>query len=157
MLVSSTIVVSQPNTSTVWTPGETYDISARDDGNDNVQGWQVDLVVMGAQCDDICIPDGIVSPVTMDYNTQSSLRFKVPTDLAHYGKGFIVQFSNAGSLPIYHSEKFTIERSSKGQGPPKADGSAEGAAHGADSSAPYVLPAALGTTFVSCIFAFFMI
>ncbi|KAG0252443.1 Alpha subunit of the F1 sector of mitochondrial F1F0 ATP synthase, partial [Mortierella polycephala] len=142
VLVSSTVVVSQPNISTVWTPGETYDISVRDDGNDNVQGWQVDLVVMGAQCDDICIPDGIVAPVIMNYNAQSSLRFKVPTDLAHYGKGFLVQFSNAGSLPIYHSETFTIERSSKGQDPPAADDSTRGAAHGADSSAPSLSRAA---------------
>ncbi|KAF9906983.1 Alpha subunit of the F1 sector of mitochondrial F1F0 ATP synthase, partial [Linnemannia zychae] len=115
LLVSSTITFSQPDAGTVWTPGESYDILITSDTKDSIQSWQVDLVVLGAECDAICLHDGIVKEISRGHNLQSMLRFKVPTDLVQHGKGFQVQLSNDGSTPVYHSETFTISKASKAQ------------------------------------------
>jgi hypothetical protein len=78
-----------------------------------------------------------------------------------------VQFSNAGSAPVYHSETFTIEKANNrpdnaatGSATATASAAAEGAqatttAHN-ENAASYVLPAALVTAF-SCLFAFMLI
>ncbi|KAF9287979.1 hypothetical protein BKA57DRAFT_470192 [Linnemannia elongata] len=168
VLVSSTITFSQPAASTTWSPGESYDIVISSDSQDTaVQTWQVDLVVIGGECDGICLHDGVVKEISQGYNLQSSLRFKVPTDLVQHGKAFQVQFSNGGSAPVYHSETFTIEKANKGPAgtaTATATATASVAAEGAqatttahnENAASYVLPAALVTAF-SCLFAFMLI
>ncbi|KAF9145078.1 hypothetical protein BG015_012005 [Linnemannia schmuckeri] len=168
VLVSSKIIISQPAASTTWSPGESYDIIISSDSQDPaVQTWQVDLVIIGGECDGICLHDGVVKEISQGHSLQSPLRFKVPTNLVQYGKGFQVQLSNAGSAPVYHSETFTIEKADKGPAgtatattTATASGAAEGAqatttAHN-ENAASYVLPAALVTAF-SCLFAFMLI
>ncbi|KAK3841248.1 MAG: hypothetical protein J3R72DRAFT_445728 [Linnemannia gamsii] len=162
LFVSCTVTFSQPDAGTVWTPGESYDILITSDAKDAVQSWQVDLVVIGAECDGICLHDGVVKEISQGHNLKSTLRFKVPTDLVQHGKGFQVQLSNAGSLPVYHSETFTIGKA--GKGPANTGATATGSAAEAQSTttghnenaASYVLPAALVTAF-SCLFAFMLI
>lgn len=89
VLVSSTITISQPAASTTWFPGESYDIVVSSDSQDTaVQTWQVDLVVIGGECDGICLHDGVVKEISQGYSLQSTLRFKVPTDLVQHGKVF---------------------------------------------------------------------
>ncbi|KAG0305600.1 hypothetical protein BGZ97_001055 [Linnemannia gamsii] len=167
-LVSSTITISQPAASTTWTPGESYDIVISSDSQDAaIQTWQVDLVIIGGECEGICLHDGVVKEISQGHSLQSALRFKVPTDLVQHGKAFQVQFSNAGSAPVYHSETFTIEKANNrpdnaatGSATATASAAAEGAqatttAHN-ENAASYVLPAALVTAF-SCLFAFMLI
>ncbi|KAG0289899.1 hypothetical protein BGZ96_006616 [Linnemannia gamsii] len=168
LLVSSTITFSQPAASTTWSPGESYDIVITSDSKDaDVQTWQVDLVIIGGECDGICLHDGVVKEISQGHSLQSALRFKVPTDLVQHGKAFQVQFSNAGSAPVYHSETFTIEKANKGPentATVTATATASTAAEGAqttttghnENAASYVLPAALVTAF-SCFFAFMLI
>ncbi|KAF9115251.1 Alpha subunit of the F1 sector of mitochondrial F1F0 ATP synthase, partial [Mortierella sp. 14UC] len=140
---------------TVWIPGESYDILITSDAKDAVQSWQVDLVVLGAECDGICLHDGVVKEISQSHSLQSTLRFKVPTDLAQHGKGFQVQFSNSGSTPVYHSETFTIDKA--GKEPASAGTTATGSSAEAQSTttacnenaASYVLPAALVTASLS--------
>ncbi|KAF8934616.1 hypothetical protein BGZ47_010284 [Haplosporangium gracile] len=166
VLVSSTITISQPAATTTWSPGESYDIIISSDSQDSaVQTWQVDLVVIGGECDGICLHDGVVKEIFQGHSLQSPLRFKVPANLVQHGKGFQVQLSNAGLTPVYHSETFTIEKANKGPaGTAPATATASVAAEGAqatttahnENAASYVLPAALVTAF-SCLFAFMLI
>jgi hypothetical protein len=86
LLVSSTITFTQPNASTIWVPGESYDILIASDSKDAIQSWNVDLIVLGAKCDGICLHDGVVKEISQGYSLQCTLRFKVPTDLVQYGK-----------------------------------------------------------------------
>ncbi|KAI8599997.1 hypothetical protein EDD21DRAFT_145438 [Dissophora ornata] len=177
ILVSSTIIISQPHEDSTWRPGNTYAIKVQDDYTDKaVQCWQVDLIVLGAECEGICVHDGVVAEISKCYNTQSILQFKVPTDLVHHGKGFQVQFSSAGSPPIYNSQIFTItnaprkrsyeapevafEGFEEDQQLQRRDVSPEIEARKSENAAPFVLPTVLATTMVlgfSCVFAFFMI
>jgi len=86
ILVPGKIVVSRPSAETVWTPGETYTINVQDDHEDKaVQRWQVDLMVLGAECDGICLHDGVVAEISKGYSTQSVLQFRVPEDLVQHG------------------------------------------------------------------------
>ncbi|KAF9106760.1 hypothetical protein BGX27_009032 [Mortierella sp. AM989] len=161
IFAASTIVFSYPRADTTWIPGETYDIKLGDDHKDmTVRTWQVDLMVLGAECDGICLHDGVVAEISKDYNTQTVLQFKVPTNLVQHGKGFQVQFSNAGSAPIYHSEIFSIEKAATRQPDKERNLSSEDDTRTSENSAPFVLPAVLVTTLVlgfSCVFAFLMI
>ncbi|KAF9921977.1 hypothetical protein BGZ65_009934, partial [Modicella reniformis] len=148
ILVASKTVISQPSANTIWTPGQTYTIKAQDDHRDKpVQGWQVDLMVLGAECDGICLHDGVVVEISKDYSTECTLQFKVPTDLVQYGKGFHVQFSSAGSPPIYRSETFTIKKSGKGgnQQLQQRNIELDVGVHKNENAAPFVLPTVLAT------------
>ncbi|KAF9357451.1 hypothetical protein BGX26_003687 [Mortierella sp. AD094] len=148
ILVTSTIVLSYPNADTTWIPGKTYNIKFRDDRMDKaVKNWQVDLMVLGAECDGICLHDGVVASISKRYNTKSALYFKVPTNLLQHGKGFQIQFSNAGSAPVYQSEIFSIgkartKRSDKALEEllKKRDISSEAKTPTSENSAPFVLP-----------------
>lgn len=88
--VTGVVVISEPNDSTTWIPGQPYNIHIVDDQKDGVQRWQVDLVVMGASCDPnrICLQDGIVASISQafDAHTTSQLTFTAPSNLAQHGK-----------------------------------------------------------------------
>ncbi|KAF9997972.1 hypothetical protein BGZ80_007529 [Entomortierella chlamydospora] len=167
ILVAGTIVLSYPRSDTTWIPGETYNIKFDDDRMDkDVKNWQVDLMVLGAECDDIRLHDGVVASISKSYNTQSALYFKVPTNLLQHGKGFLIQFSNAGSVPIYQSGIFSIGKATAKRLDTaqeellKRDISSEANAPTSENSAPFVLPTVLATALVlgfSFIFAFFML
>ncbi|KAG9327252.1 hypothetical protein KVV02_002705, partial [Mortierella alpina] len=162
---TSVVVISEPNDSTTWIPGQPYNIRINDDQKDGVQRWQVDLVVMGASCDPghMCLQDGIVASISesFDAHTTSQLTFTAPSNLAQHGKGFQVQVSNAGTLPVYHSATFTINPASKGDGAGSGSGSGSGsggdgsqqppeetAMHKQGNAAPFVPPTVLVTTLV---------
>ncbi|KAI7826943.1 hypothetical protein BC939DRAFT_446278 [Gamsiella multidivaricata] len=86
-LLVSGIIVSQPSASSVWAPGKTYSIKVLDEHRGKtVKGWQVDLMVLGGECDGICLHDGIAAEIAKGYNTRSSLQFTVPADLIQHGK-----------------------------------------------------------------------
>ncbi|KAF9913702.1 hypothetical protein BX616_009718 [Lobosporangium transversale] len=177
VFVSSALEITNPNADTVWFPGTTYDIVVQDDHTDvSVESWQVDLLVLGV-CDGICLHDGVVARIAKEYETTSSLKFTVPTDLTQHGKGFVVQFSNAGWIPIYQSGIFTIEKTenerlndqsfqarlhSNGfrvddESPQQLwarDMASDVEGRKTENAAPYVLPAVLATTMVlgfSCV------
>ncbi|KAI8352616.1 hypothetical protein B0O80DRAFT_78792 [Mortierella sp. GBAus27b] len=155
MLAAGKIIVSGPDAHTVWTPGETYRINVQDDyGDKAVQRWQVDLMVLGGECDGICLHDGVVAEISKGHSTQSVLQFQVPVDLVQHGK-----FSNAGSAPIYISETFTIERASKAgkeRSRLRQRDMVETGARKSENAAPYVLPTGM-VLGLSGIFAVLMI
>ncbi|CAO3572535.1 unnamed protein product [Mortierella alpina] len=181
--VTSVVVISEPNESTTWIPGQPYNIRIADDQKDSVQRWQVDLVVMGASCDPdhICLQDGIVASISdaFDAHATSQLTFTAPSNLAQHGKGFQVQVSNAGAPPIYHSASFTINPASTGDGAGSGSGLGSGSGTGSGSggdggqqppveapmhqkghAAPFVPPTVLVTTLVlgsSFMFAFLLL
>ncbi|KAF9209780.1 hypothetical protein BGZ49_000967 [Haplosporangium sp. Z 27] len=168
LLVTSTIVISYPRANTKFVPDKTYHIKLFDDHLDkDVKDWKVDLIVIGAECDGICLHNGIVAEISKSYNTKSALHFKVPINLLQHGKVFQIQFSNAGSTPIYQSEIFTIKKTSFKRSNDasevslkKRDISIDTEIRTSENSAPFVLPTVLATTLVlgfSCVFAYFMI
>ncbi|KAG0087186.1 hypothetical protein BGZ93_007344 [Podila epicladia] len=158
ILVSGSITFITPNDASVWTKGNTYDITVQNDNKDQVTTWRVNLMLLGGKCStgDICLTDGVVADIAQSYSTFNKLTFTVPKNLAQHGKAFYIQFSNNGGQPLYESSLFTIEDgSTSGQESQDQIGNRDAA-----SSAPFVLPPVLVSTVVlgiSCVFAFLMI
>ncbi|KAI9239470.1 MAG: hypothetical protein BYD32DRAFT_434785 [Podila humilis] len=155
-LVSGAITFTTPNDTSVWTKGNTYDIVVNSDSKDRVTAWQVNLMLIGGKCSvgDICLTDGIVANIAQGYSSLNKLTFTIPKDLAQHGKAFFIQFSNNGEQPSYESNVFTIEDGSAASGQDQFE------KRDAASSAPFILPPVLVSTFVlgvSCVFAFLMI
>ncbi|KAG0235545.1 hypothetical protein BGW42_005158 [Actinomortierella wolfii] len=104
--------VDQPNKDSVWIYGRRYKIALSGVTKDLARTrWQVDLLVMGAECNEgLCIKDGPVARIADNFKlSKKYLEWEVPSNLAHRGKGFIVQFSNKGNEPLVQSEIFTID------------------------------------------------
>src|SRR5690606_2416628 len=81
--------ISQPNASTVWIQGSTYQITWIEDRSLPAappEGYTVNLLVLGAECEEVCIPDGVVANIANNVQgTDSPINFTVPT-LGHFGK-----------------------------------------------------------------------
>ncbi|KAF9977766.1 hypothetical protein BGZ73_004990 [Actinomortierella ambigua] len=110
-IAAMAVKFDQPSATTDWIYGRRYKIAISDAPKDAMlRNWQVDLMVLGAQCNEgICIQDGPVARIANNYKLSRPLEWTVPTTLAHHGKGFFVQFSNKGQEPFIQSEIFTIE------------------------------------------------
>ncbi|KAF9163024.1 hypothetical protein DFQ26_003026 [Actinomortierella ambigua] len=105
------IKFDQLNEKSVWIYGRSYSISFSEvPQSARAQRWQVDLMVLGAKCnEEVCTQDGPVARIADNYRLSKKLKWTVPSTLAHHGKGFFVQLSNKGNEPLIKSEIFAIE------------------------------------------------
>jgi len=88
VLVTGSVVFVHPNTQSVWTKGDTYDIEFTPTKEDQGQKWRVNLMILGGKCSsgDICLDDGVVREIATSFDASDKLSYTVPEDIAQCGK-----------------------------------------------------------------------